>query len=58
MSGRVVYYYERTALAEVDDIEHVESQSMANYGVVKIFFQPNVNSMPPSPRSPPFRRPS
>ncbi len=43
MSGRIVYYYERTALAEVDDIEHVESQSMANYGVVKIFFQPNVN---------------
>ena len=43
MSGRIVYYYERSALAEVDDIEHVESQSMGSYGVVKIFFQPNVD---------------
>ena len=43
MSGRVVYYYERTLSAQVNDIEHIESQSLAGYGVVKIFFQPTVN---------------
>jgi multidrug efflux pump subunit AcrB len=43
MSGRVVYYYERTLSAQVNDIAHIESQSMFGYGVVKIFFQPKVN---------------
>ena len=43
MSGRVIYYYERTLSAQVNDIEHIESQSLAGYGVVKVFFQPGVN---------------
>ena len=43
MSGRVVYYYERTLTSQVNDIEHLESQSLPGYGIVKIFFQPNVN---------------
>src|ERR1700677_4191741 len=43
MSGRVVYYYERTLTAQVGDIEHIESQSLNGYGVVKIFFQKGVN---------------
>ena len=43
MSGRVIYYYERTLTAQVGDIEHIESQSLSGYGVVKIFFQKNVN---------------
>src|ERR1700729_1376789 len=43
MSGRVIYYYERFLTAQVSDIEHVESQSLAGYGVVKIFFQKDVN---------------
>jgi CzcA family heavy metal efflux pump len=43
MSGRVVYYYERTLTAQVADIEHIESQSLDGYGVVKIFFQHNVD---------------
>jgi multidrug efflux pump subunit AcrB len=43
MSGRVVYYYERTLSAQVNDIEHIESQSLPGYGVVKVFFQPTVN---------------
>ena len=43
MSGRVVYYYERTLSAQVGDIEHIESQSLSGYGVVKIFFQKGVN---------------
>ena len=28
MSGRVIYYYERTLTAQVGDIEHIESQSL------------------------------
>src|SRR6202789_2261012 len=43
MSGRVIYYYERFLTAQVSDIEHIESQSLAGYGVVKIFFQKDVN---------------
>ncbi len=43
MSSRVIYYYERTLTAQVGDIEHIESQSLSSYGVVKIFFQKNVN---------------
>ncbi|MDA8232979.1 MAG: efflux RND transporter permease subunit [Magnetospirillum sp.] len=43
MSGRVIYYYERTLTTQVNDIEHLESQSLPGFGVVKIFFQPKVN---------------
>ncbi|HLJ00919.1 MAG TPA: efflux RND transporter permease subunit, partial [Bradyrhizobium sp.] len=43
MSGRVIYYYERFLSAQVGDIEHIESQSLSGYGVVKIFFQKGVN---------------
>jgi multidrug efflux pump subunit AcrB len=43
MSGRVVYYYERTLTAQVSDIEHIESQSLNSYGVIKIFFHKDVN---------------
>jgi multidrug efflux pump subunit AcrB len=43
MSGRVVYYYERQLSSTVNDIDHIESQSLDGYGVVKIFFQPNVD---------------
>jgi multidrug efflux pump subunit AcrB len=43
MSGRIVTYYERALTTSVNDIEHIESQSLPNYGVVKIFFQPTVN---------------
>src|SRR5579863_9486321 len=43
MSGRVVYFYERYLTAQVADIEHIESQSLSGYGVVKIFFQKNVD---------------
>src|ERR1700728_4126374 len=43
MSGHIVYYYERTLSSQVTVIEHIESQSLPGYGVVKIFFQPGVN---------------
>ena len=43
MSGRVIYYYERQLTSTVNDIEHIESQSLPGIGVVKIFFQPGVD---------------
>jgi multidrug efflux pump subunit AcrB len=43
MSDRVIYYYERQLTSQVNAIEHVESQSLNGYGVVKIFFQNGVN---------------
>ena len=43
MAGRIVAFYERALTGSVNDIEHVESQSIPNYGVIKIFFQPTVN---------------
>ncbi len=43
MSGRVVYYFERTLTTTVSNIEHIESQSLYGRGIVKIFFQPNTN---------------
>jgi multidrug efflux pump subunit AcrB len=43
MAGRVVSIYERSLTTTVNDIQHIESQSLAGYGIVKIFFQPNVN---------------
>ncbi|MBN9509303.1 MAG: efflux RND transporter permease subunit [Alphaproteobacteria bacterium] len=43
MSGRVVYYFERSVTTQVNDIAHMESQSLAGYGIVNIFFQKTVN---------------
>ena len=43
MAGRVVYAYERALSSTVNDIEHIESQSLPGYGIVKIFFQPSVD---------------
>ena len=43
MSGRVIYYYERALTVTVENIEHIESQSLYGRGIVKIFFQPGTN---------------
>jgi multidrug efflux pump subunit AcrB len=43
MSGRIVYVYERALTSTVNDIEHIESQSVPGFGIVKIYFQPRVN---------------
>src|ERR1700739_2665052 len=43
MWGRVIYYYERQLSSNVNDIEHIESQSLQGIGIVKIFFQPGVD---------------
>jgi multidrug efflux pump subunit AcrB len=42
MSQRIVYNYERALTTTVNDIEHIESQSLNGIAVVKIFFQPHV----------------
>src|SRR3984893_3880617 len=43
MTGRIVTFYERALTTSVNDIEHIESQSIPGYGIIKIFFQPTVN---------------
>ena len=43
MGNRIVGNFERAMTVTVNDIEHIESQSLSGVGVVKVFFQPNVN---------------
>ena len=40
MAGRIIGPYERVLTTTVNDIEHIETQSMLGIGIVKIFFQP------------------
>ena len=40
MEQRIVGNYERVLVSTVNDIEHIESQSLAGIGIVKIFLQP------------------
>ena len=43
MANRITSVNERSLTTTVNDIEHIESQSIPNYGVIKVFFQPTVN---------------
>jgi len=43
MEGRITSPYERVLTTTVNDVEHIESKSIAGFGIVKIFFQPTVN---------------
>jgi CzcA family heavy metal efflux pump len=43
VADRIVSVFERSTTTTVNDIEHIESQSLSGVGVVKFFFQPNVN---------------
>jgi CzcA family heavy metal efflux pump len=43
MSARITGSFERVALATVNNIEHIESQSLNGVAVVKFFFQPGSN---------------
>ncbi len=43
MSDHIVTLTERSLTTTVDDIEHIESQSLNGTAVVKIFFQPTAN---------------
>jgi multidrug efflux pump subunit AcrB len=42
MAGRIVTPSERGLTTTVNDIEHIESQSLSGMGVIKVFFHPNV----------------
>ncbi|MHB8519553.1 MAG: efflux RND transporter permease subunit [Limisphaerales bacterium] len=43
MEQRVILVHERAITATVNDIEHLESQSLNGVGIIKIFFQPNAS---------------
>jgi len=43
MSDRIVYINERAMTTTVNNIEHIESQSMNGIAVIKLFFQPHAN---------------
>ena len=43
MAGRIITPYERTLPLTVNDIEHIESESLPGMGIVKIYFQPGVD---------------
>src|SRR5580693_7707502 len=43
MSGRITTPFERALTTTVNDIEHIEANSYNGFGIVKIFFQPNVD---------------
>src|ERR1700686_4444768 len=42
MADRIIYGYERGLSTTVNDIKHIESQSLSGLGVVKVFFHPDV----------------
>ncbi len=43
MEGRITTVYERVLTTLVDNIEHIESTTLAGQSVVKIFLQPNAS---------------
>jgi multidrug efflux pump subunit AcrB len=43
MAQRITSGYERALTSDVDDIEHIESQSLNSVSVVKIFFHPGAD---------------
>jgi multidrug efflux pump subunit AcrB len=43
MSGRITTPFERSLTTTVNDIEHIVANSYNGIGIVKIFFQPNVD---------------
>ena len=43
MSNRILSGYERALSTTVNDIEHIESTSLPGLGIVKVYFQPNVD---------------
>ena len=43
MANRIITNSERGFTVTVNDIEHIESQSLNGIGVIKVFFQPTVN---------------
>jgi multidrug efflux pump subunit AcrB len=43
LSNRIIFQSERSLTTTVNNIEHIESQTLIGIGVIKIFFQPKVN---------------
>src|ERR1700678_4233068 len=43
MAGRILAPYERVLTTTVNDIQHTEGQSLPGIGIVKIYFQPDVD---------------
>lgn len=43
MAGRITTLYQRSLTTTVNDIEHIEANSYTGFGIVKIFFHPNVD---------------
>ncbi|QDM23664.1 efflux RND transporter permease subunit [Tardiphaga sp. vice154] len=43
MAGRITTPFQRALTTTVNDIEHISANSYAGFGIVKIFFQPNVD---------------
>src|SRR5579859_1363526 len=43
MSGRMNTPFERVLTTTVNDVEHIESESLNGMGITKIYFQPGVN---------------
>jgi len=43
IESRIVFLNERILTASVNNIEHIESQSLSGVGVIRIYFQPGAN---------------
>lgn len=43
MADRITSVFERAVTTTVNDIEHIESQSLLGINVIKLYFQPNVH---------------
>ena len=43
MSSRIVTNHERMLTTSVNDIEHIESQSLQGIGIIKIYFKPGTD---------------
>ncbi|PTR13646.1 CzcA family heavy metal efflux pump [Nitrosospira sp. Nsp2] len=43
MAGRITTLFQRSLTTTVNDIEHIEANSYAGTGIIKVFFQPGVD---------------
>src|SRR5271155_1352527 len=43
MAGRIISPFQRALTTTVNDIEHIAANSYTTFGIVKIYFQPNVD---------------
>ena len=43
ISDRIITYFERQMTTAVNDIDHIDSQSLPGVGVIKVFFHPDVH---------------